>query len=124
MQFEDMNARDMHRPYKKYVQRIDEMERLLRFLTDEVERIPNVEIVKDNVEDFLVHAEDYKLEDVEARLKRYYADFVQFKENNMHLIAKRNAALEERYVVQTAAAHIGQLSSTRSACACRRHGSV
>lgn len=32
MQFEDMNARNLHRPYKKYIQRIDEMERILRFI--------------------------------------------------------------------------------------------
>jgi V-type H+-transporting ATPase subunit a len=111
MQFEDMNSRDMHRPYKKFVQRIDEMERLLRFLTDEVERIPSVDIVKERIDDFLAHSEDYKLDIVEQRLKSYHADFVQFKENNSELIGKRNAALEERYVVQTASAHIGHRSS-------------
>jgi V-type H+-transporting ATPase subunit a len=111
MQFEDMNARDMHRPYKKYIQRIDEMERILRFLLDEVGRIPAAYVIKDNLDDFLQHSDDYKLDDVEANLKRLYGDFVQFKENNSNLVSKRNAALEERYVVQTAAAQIGHRSS-------------
>merc|ERR1719287_312954 len=104
MQFEDMNANSMHRPYKKYIQRIDEMERILRFLGDEVGRIPAAHVEKDNLDDFLAHSDDYKLDDVEANLKRLYGDFVQFKENNSNLVSKRNAALEERYVVQTAAA--------------------
>jgi len=107
MQFEDMHVRDMSRPYKKYIQRIDEMERILRFLTDEIARIPEAEIEKENLDDFLVHANEYKLDDVESQLKRFHTDFVQFKENNSDLSAKRNAALEERYVVQTAMAQIG-----------------
>ena len=49
---------------------------------------------------------------VEAMLKQYYTDFVQFKENNEKLLAKRNAALEHRYVVQTAAA---SMTAQRSA---------
>jgi V-type H+-transporting ATPase subunit a len=113
MQFEDMNSRDMHRPYKKYVQRLDEMERLLRFLTDEINRIPGAEIQKDNIEDFLSHSDEYKLDDVESCVSRFYSDFVQFKENSTKLVSKRNAALEERYVVQTAAVHIGHRSTNR-----------
>merc|ERR1719269_141930 len=46
MQFEDMNARDMHRPYRKYIQRIDEMERILRFLTDELAKIPGATLTE------------------------------------------------------------------------------
>lgn len=98
MQFEDMNVRDMHRPYKKYIQRIDEMERILRFLGDEISRIPEAHVEKDNLEDFLAHSNDYKLEDIEVSLKRSYNDFVQFKENNSNLTTKRNAALEELYL--------------------------
>merc|ERR1719316_2239748 len=101
----------MHRPYRKYIQRIDEMERSLRFLGDEMGRIPEAQIVKDNLEDFLAHSNNYKLDDVEARLKRIHADFVQFKENNSNLVSKRNAALEELYVVKTAALQIGHPSA-------------
>lgn len=113
MQFEDMNAQTMRRPYKKYVQRIDEMERIIRFLCEEVGRIPEVEIQKDNVDEFLLHSDTYKLDDVETQLKRHYTDFVKFKDNSMKLVTERNAALEERYVVQTAAAHIGHRASSR-----------
>merc|ERR1719181_2224755 len=57
MQFEDMNARDMHRPYKKYIQRIDEMERILRFVNDEFQRVPEAQqVITGNVDDFLTHA--------------------------------------------------------------------
>lgn len=111
MQFEDMNAREMHRPYKKYVQRIDEMQRILRFLNDELQRIPEAEVITDNMEDFLEHAENYKMDEVEAMLKQTHHDFTEFKENNMQLIAKRNAALENRYVVQTAIASMVQLNT-------------
>jgi len=110
MQFEDMNGRDMHRPYKKYVQRIDELERILRFLADELTRIPVAHVVKDNLEGFLAHSNDYKLDDVETRLKRIHADFVQLRENSSNLVAKRNAALEELYVVQTAASQTSHRS--------------
>mmetsp|Transcript_96759 Transcript_96759/g.282892 ORF Transcript_96759/g.282892 Transcript_96759/m.282892 type:complete len:850 (+) Transcript_96759:78-2627(+) len=114
MQFEDMNARDMHRPYKKYIQRIDEMERILRFLLDELTKVPGAEVIKNNTDSFLENAESYKLDEVEARLKQIHQDFIQFKENNVKLTSKRNAALEERYVVQTAIASMAQMSSQHS----------
>jgi len=113
MQFEDMNARDMHRPYKKHIQRIDEMERIIRFLMEELTRVPGAEVVKNHVDAFLNNADDYKLDDVEARLKQTYQDFMQFKENNAKLTGRRNEALEERYVVETAIASLAQLSSSR-----------
>jgi V-type H+-transporting ATPase subunit a len=114
MQFEDMNARNLHMPYKTYIQRLDEMERILRFLGDELSRVPGAHVVKDNLEDFLAHASDYKLDDVEAALKRIHVDFVKFQDNNTNLVANHNAALEELYVVKTAAAHIGQRSNSRA----------
>lgn len=113
MQFEDMNARDMHRPYKKHIQRIDEMERILRFLMDEITRIPDSEVIANNVQSFLHNADEFKLDDVEMRLKRTHQDFIQFKENNVKLAEKRNAALEERYVVQTAIASMRSRGTTR-----------
>mmetsp|Transcript_32649 Transcript_32649/g.74017 ORF Transcript_32649/g.74017 Transcript_32649/m.74017 type:complete len:848 (+) Transcript_32649:139-2682(+) len=112
MQFEDMNAREMHRPYKKYVQRIDEMERILRFLLDELTKVPGAEVIRNNVDNFLANADDYKLDEVEARLKQIHQDFIQFKENNAKLTGRRNAALEERYVVQTAIASMAQISAS------------
>jgi V-type H+-transporting ATPase subunit a len=108
MQFEDMNARDMHRPYKKHIQRIDEMERIIRFLFDELTRLPGSEVMKNNVQSFLDNSHEYSLDSMEGQLKKLYGDFVQFKENNMKLAERRNASLEERYVMQTAIASLGQ----------------
>eukprot|EP00931_Biecheleriopsis_adriatica_P084447 TRINITY_DN5828_c0_g2_i1.p1 TRINITY_DN5828_c0_g2~~TRINITY_DN5828_c0_g2_i1.p1 ORF type:complete len:872 (+),score=171.41 TRINITY_DN5828_c0_g2_i1:68-2617(+) len=113
MQFEDMNARDLHRPYKKYIQRIDEMERILRFLLEELTKVPGAQVIKNNVDAFLDHADKYKLDEVESQLKRIHQDFIQFKENNTKLLGRRNAALEERYVVQTAIASMAQVSAAR-----------
>jgi len=102
MQFEDMNARDMRRPYKKYIQRIDEMERILRFLFDELSKIPGAEVTKNRVDDFLEHDHEMKLDVVETELKDLYTQFIGFKGNNTDLNEQRNAAIEEKYVMQTA----------------------
>jgi len=115
MQFEDMNEKSMQRPYKKYIQRLDEMERILRFLLEELTKVPGAEVVKNNVDIFLENAEDYKLDEVEARLMQIHRDFIQFKENNTKLLGRRNAALEERYVVQTAIASMAHISHARPA---------
>jgi len=122
MQFEDMNARDMYRPYKKYIQRIDEMERILRFLMDELTKVPGAEVIRNNVDNFLENADEYKLDEVEARLKQIHQDFIQFKENNAKLTGKRNAALEERYVVQTAIASMAQISANTRSSPVREDG--
>mmetsp|Transcript_60125 Transcript_60125/g.158169 ORF Transcript_60125/g.158169 Transcript_60125/m.158169 type:complete len:811 (-) Transcript_60125:297-2729(-) len=102
LQFEDMNARDHARTYKKYIQRIDEMERILRFLFDELSRVPGVAVEKNHVDDFLDNASTHKLDDVEVTLKQLYAQFVKFKENNMTLMTEKNQAVEETEVVATA----------------------
>jgi len=102
MQFEDMNSRDMQRTYKKYIQRIDEMERILRFLFEELQRVPGAEVQKNQVDDFLENARDLKLDEVEATLKGLYSQFVQFKENNMNLQTEKNQANEETQVVEAA----------------------
>jgi len=112
MQFEDMNTMDMHRPYKKYIQRIDEMERILRLLVDELTRVPGKELVANNIDDFLKHADSYKFDEVESRLKQIHEHFIQFKENNVRLTERRNAALEERCVVQHAQASMAKPSRT------------
>jgi len=111
LQFEDMNANSLSRPYKKYCQRLDEMERIIRYLTDELARVPGATIKTTNVESFLLNETDYKLEMVEARLTETYKHFTQFRENNGRLIEKRNAAVEEQHVVQTALASLRQSSS-------------
>jgi V-type H+-transporting ATPase subunit a len=115
MQFEDMNALDMHRPFKKNIQRIDEMERILRFILDELTHLPGAEVIKNNAQNFVDNADEYKLDDLEVRLKKLYDNFVQFKENNTKLAERRNAVLEERYVTQTAIATATSRGTLRSA---------
>ncbi|CAK0900606.1 unnamed protein product, partial [Prorocentrum cordatum] len=61
----DMNAKNMHRPYKRQIQRIDEMERIIRFLVEELSRLQGEEVVKYNVECFLENSHEYELDKVE-----------------------------------------------------------
>eukprot|EP00403_Amphidinium_massartii_P048627 CAMPEP_0178465122 /NCGR_PEP_ID=MMETSP0689_2-20121128/51194_1 /TAXON_ID=160604 /ORGANISM="Amphidinium massartii, Strain CS-259" /LENGTH=826 /DNA_ID=CAMNT_0020092043 /DNA_START=135 /DNA_END=2616 /DNA_ORIENTATION=+ len=118
MQFEDMNTREMQRPYKKYIQRMDEMERKIRFLMDELTRVPGTgEVISGNIDSFCEncrdHPECYKLDDVEGQLDKIYKDFVEFKENNNKLIKSRNANLEERFVLETAMASMAPSRPSR-----------
>merc|ERR1719491_2324584 len=96
LHFEDMNTRSMQRPYRKYIQRVDEMERIIRFMLEELTRIPEAQVITSNVESFLENAGDYKLDEVETQIKKAYKDFTKLKENTVQLTVKRNAALEER----------------------------
>jgi len=109
--FEDMNEKTMQRPYKKFIQRIDEMERINRFLMDEIRILDVGEVKKNNVENFVAHEQNYKLDEVESKLKSLYSDFVRFKESSSKLVSARNALLEERYVAMTASAFYGRRGS-------------
>lgn len=42
--------------------------------------MPGAAPVKHNVEAFLEHCEDYKLDDVESRLHKMHKEFIQFKD--------------------------------------------
>jgi len=108
----DIQFGDMHvgkiapkRPYKKYVQRIEEMERLLRFLFEELKNHESFELDfhANNVESFIEHNDYYRLEPVEAELNQAYEAFTKFKKNNSDLIKARNAAVEEKCVIEAAA---------------------
>lgn len=107
LQFEDDNARDMKRPYRKHIQRIDEMERILRFLVAEISAIEGCEIVKNKVDEFLRFEDAYTLEGVESELQSLYKTFMKFKENNMNLTNERNQAVEEAEVVAVAKGMLG-----------------
>jgi V-type H+-transporting ATPase subunit a len=112
MQFEDMNAQDMRRPYKKFVQRLDEMERILRFLFDELSKIPGTELKKNQIQTFLECDGEFKLDSVESGLKKLYDQFMRFKDNNAVLLEQLNAAVEERCVMQSASASLTALGRT------------
>eukprot|EP00746_Dinoflagellata_sp_MGD_P146156 gnl/MRDRNA2_/MRDRNA2_78674_c0_seq1.p1 gnl/MRDRNA2_/MRDRNA2_78674_c0~~gnl/MRDRNA2_/MRDRNA2_78674_c0_seq1.p1 ORF type:complete len:831 (-),score=151.11 gnl/MRDRNA2_/MRDRNA2_78674_c0_seq1:32-2524(-) len=113
VQIEDMNVQDMRRPYKKYITRIDEMERILRFLTEEISNISGTEIKKNQVDSFLENDHMYKLDDVEAELKTLYGRFMEFKVNNSDLYEQMNSAIEERYVMHMAQLSLANMAAQR-----------
>jgi len=107
LQFEDMNATGMRRPYRKHIQRIDEMERILRFMFDEIAKLDGCEIKTNAVDEFLANDGAYKLDPVEAELQRLYQNFTKFKDNNANLVAEKNQAIEEQKVIQAALKVLG-----------------
>eukprot|EP00397_Hematodinium_sp_SG-2012_P010818 GEMP01010944.1.p1 GENE.GEMP01010944.1~~GEMP01010944.1.p1 ORF type:complete len:857 (+),score=174.05 GEMP01010944.1:263-2833(+) len=103
VQFEDTFANDVtvQRPYRKHVQRIDECERIVRFLYDEIHKLTPECIVKNNIQGFLdVEGDQYRLEDIEKQLRTLYKNFTQFKDNNTALITSYNATIEAKYVAE------------------------
>merc|ERR1719350_1602115 len=97
-----MNAHSMRRPFRKYIQRIDEMERVLRFMFEEIARNASGTITKNKVEEFLANDGSYKLDVVEQELQKLYGKFVSFQENNAALLSDKNQATEELEVVRAA----------------------
>ncbi|KAL7069406.1 putative vacuolar proton translocating ATPase subunit A [Cryptosporidium serpentis] len=102
IQFVDMNAVTMNRQYRKYIQRIDEMERILRVLFTEIEKLPEAVVHKGNYETFLDHDHLYQLDKVEESLQSLYGQFINFRDNNSSLIQQKNAAVEECAVAKAA----------------------
>ncbi|KAF4661247.1 H(+)-transporting V0 sector ATPase subunit a [Perkinsus chesapeaki] len=98
--FDDMNSSVMQRPYRKYIQRIEEMGRMIRFLRKEVENMPNVEVSKNRIDDFLDHDDEFNLDSLEAEVKRVYERFVRFHSNNEEMTTELEAAIEELNVVK------------------------
>ncbi|CAE7802928.1 Atp6v0a4 [Symbiodinium sp. CCMP2592] len=101
-----MNLKSLQRPYKGHIQRIDEMERKLRFVEDELRRIPGVHISKFGIDSFLEHSHEYKLEHVEVNIAHVYNSFADLKASSAELIRRRNGALEESHVMKVASAQI------------------
>lgn len=101
-QFEDMNSRDMKRSYRKQIQRIDEVERILRVFFSEINASGmDFFLEKNKIDDFLENG-NYKFDNIEAEMTKIYDHLVKTKENNSTLEEERNAAAEETKVVQTA----------------------
>lgn len=111
--FLDMNAHSLTRQFHTYIQRIEEMERIIRFLEGEVNRLQSagatITVGPEGPQNFLDHDSNYQLDKVEEALNRLHEQFIRFKSNNSDLIQQRNAALEEKCVMETAAQ---QLSSS------------
>lgn len=115
VQFVDMQAHALVRPYNNYIQRIEEMERIIRFLHEEIrclevatttsrhgEHLPLIVRSAEGEKSFLDNGRGYILDRVEEALSRLYAQFVLFKGNNTNLQNEKNAALEEQCVLKVA----------------------
>jgi len=118
---------DMHRhrtspvrPYKKFIQRIDEIERLLRWLFTEISA-SNRKIVESSIENFLRHDHYYKLETVETSVKNAHQRFERAKENNKGMLLAQQQATEERYVLH-ASAHSSTAGSSKESIFSRLKG--
>jgi len=65
---------------------------------------------KNQVDGFLkICAQAYKMDDVETNLKAVYKQFVDFKANNGQLVAQKNAAIEEKWVVESSIPTFGSV---------------
>jgi V-type H+-transporting ATPase subunit a len=97
VQFEDMNVREMRRPYRKYIQRIEEMERILRFLNSELPLFKDTELAKNRIEAFLKNdtKSPYELDKLEKELIGLNKRYLTWKEHNAKLLTEKNAAREE-----------------------------
>ncbi|KAF4691794.1 H(+)-transporting V0 sector ATPase subunit a [Perkinsus olseni] len=122
IEFEDMNSASMNRNYRKYVQRIEELERIIRFLEAEIEEAaPHTRIRKGHIDAFLMDtADNYRLDTLEADLKRLYQRFVEVpgEQRGTHIIAERSVGGEIRdgqfdnYALVTITLSSSDLSST------------
>jgi len=102
IEFEDMNAHGMKRPYKKYIQRIDELERMLRFVKEEiVNNDPSATFEKNKIDEFIEH-ESYELDPLEKDVKGLYDQFIEFQGNNATLLGELDRAIEEIEVMKKA----------------------
>jgi len=117
IQFDDMNGgkegHNFRRPYKKYVQRIDEMERIIRFMLEELNRF-DCKLTTQKVNEFLEGAETYKLDDVEGDLQQLYKQFVEFKERDAFIQGQRNQSVEGQQVVAAAIRIMGGVAGASS----------
>lgn len=102
IQFVDMNEDLLVRQYKRYIQRIDEMERVLRLLFEEINKVSGTKVVPADVDAFMDSDLGYQLDGVEEALKKVSDQFQRFRDNNSNLLAEKNIAKEEIAVVRAA----------------------
>lgn len=107
VEFVDMNATSLHRPYKRYIQRIEELERILRFLADECEHSDDAFLVAGRTDSFLRREHLYRLDDVEGQIMAVHDRYVKLKENNKAMLEKMANAIQDRWVLTTAASQMG-----------------
>jgi len=111
VQFDDMNVGNMHREFRKYIQRIDEMERIVRFMTNEVlakNPDPTSPIVTCKIEEYMRNSKTFHLDKVESELTKEYSQFVRFQENHERLQVEVVLAEEEKEVTAYANTLLGR----------------
>eukprot|EP00916_Digyalum_oweni_P004487 GHVL01007949.1.p1 GENE.GHVL01007949.1~~GHVL01007949.1.p1 ORF type:complete len:806 (-),score=110.82 GHVL01007949.1:812-3229(-) len=124
IQINDMNVDHMRRPYRRYIQRLEELERVIRYIAEVVlEYEPQIQIVTNKVENFLQNDNIFQLDNIESRAKDLYTKFVEVKENNRKLSSEQNELVEERYVLEVAAMTLQKTDSRRPSLAVNNEGS-
>jgi len=105
VQFEDMNENVHARPFRKYIQRLDEMERIIRYLTNDViakDEEKAKEVQKTNIDQYFENAKNLSLDKIERSLSELYQQFVKFQDNNERLMLEKVLSEEEYEVVKFA----------------------
>lgn len=113
MQVLDMNGDQVYRPYKRYIQRLDEMDRIIRFLVENVigELGMGEKVTRNRDADFLANESVYTMDALESELLSYYEKFSKFRANNAALEAELGAAKEELEVVKLGSATLTDAGS-------------
>eukprot|EP00392_Amoebophrya_sp_AT5.2_P002223 g2228.t1 len=115
LMFQDVHAGTIapQRPYKKFIQRIEEVEREVRFLLEKCHR-SDLTIYQNDVEGFLAAqaSTPLKLDQVEAQVQQTFRNISLLDDNKRQLIAARNASIEEKCVVESASMALFANNST------------
>jgi V-type H+-transporting ATPase subunit a len=99
LQFEDMNVTSLKRNFRKHLQKMEDLERMLRYVIDELTNKRGEVIQQGSMDEFLSVCEsEYKLETVEMELTQIYKQLTKFKDNNSILVNEHQQAIEEKAV--------------------------
>ncbi|CAD7956799.1 unnamed protein product [Amoebophrya sp. A25] len=100
------------RPYKRFTQRIEELERIVRYLQEEI-ALRGVDLSttrSKSVSSYLDHAREMEseicsLDSVEGTLTKVYQDFCSFQQNNLKFLQAKLTAKEEIFVIRVVLGH-------------------
>uniref|UniRef100_A0A0G4HRV1 V-type proton ATPase subunit a n=1 Tax=Chromera velia CCMP2878 TaxID=1169474 RepID=A0A0G4HRV1_9ALVE len=101
LQILDMNETSLLRPFRRSIQRVEEIERQLRYLQDQVTRWRG-QIQKGEVGEFLLNDEDYSVDKIETSVKSLYRKFSESDQMNEEMTREIDLAAEEIAVLELA----------------------
>ncbi|CAD7956789.1 unnamed protein product [Amoebophrya sp. A25] len=117
LMFQDVHANQVapQRPYKKFIQRIEDVEREVRWLIEKCKKA-ELPLYQNDLEGFLAaqSSEPYKLDKVEHEVRQAYHNVTRLDDNKQQLVSARNAAIEERHVLEAASMALFHQSSLAS----------